>query len=120
MRARSLSVASGAPQGVAGRAFFIGLPVDAPFGSRYIDAGFPPDMVKGWDHQDHYRDWRSIYAIPMMDGPDWLPVAVVTVNSSFSDPFWARFTDERRERYLTELKRHCRKAAKSLIDGTAL
>src|SRR5262249_22624195 len=99
IRTRSLRVSLTAAQGAAGYAFVTGLPVDAPFGSRRIDAGFPPEMVSEWEHQAHYRDWRSLYAIPVMDGPDWLPVAVVTVNSSFSDPFWTRFTDERRERY---------------------
>jgi len=119
IRTRSLSVARMAAQGAAGRAFFAGLPVDAPFGSPRIDDGFSPEMVRAWEHHDRYRDWRSLYAIPVIDTPDWLPVAVLSVTSSYSEPFWRRFPDQHREHYLTELKRFCRKATKALLDGRA-
>jgi hypothetical protein len=119
IRTRSLSVARMAVQGAAGRSFFAGLPVDAPFGSPRIDEEFSPEMVRAWEHHDRYRDWRSLYAIPVIDTPDWLPVAVLTVTSNYSEPFWRRFPDEHREHYLTELKRFCRKATKALLDGHA-
>jgi hypothetical protein len=119
LRTRSLGVARMAWQGAAGKAFFAGLPVDAPFGSTIIDRGFSPEMVRAWEHHDRYRDWRSVYAIPVIDTPDWLPVAVLTVTSSYSEPFWRRFPDEHRELYLTEFKRFCRKATKALLDGRA-
>lgn len=117
IRTRSVRVARMAVQGAAGKAFLSGVPADAPFGSTNIDYGFSPEMVRAWEHHDRYRDWRSIYCIPVIDTPEWLPVAVLTVNSSYSEPFWRRFPDEHREQYLTELKRFCRKATKALLKG---
>jgi hypothetical protein len=115
---RSLSVARAAPQGIAGMAFLEGNPVDAPFGSKRIDFRFPAGMVKDWNHADRYRDWRSSYAVPVLDTPEWVSVAVVALTSSFSVPFWGRFPDDRRDEFLTELKRYCRKAAKELLENS--
>jgi TolB-like protein len=53
----------------------------------------------------------------VLDTPEWLPVAVVTLTSSFSEPFWNRFPDAVRDDFLTEMKRYCRKAAKELLRG---
>jgi hypothetical protein len=111
---RRLSVEEGGEQGVAGVAFATGTTREVLDDGEGINLNFSPDMIELWDLSEGYREWRSVLAIPVLDSPSWLPVAVVTVTSSFGTPFWTRF-GEREPRYLAELEHMIRRAAKWLL-----
>src|SRR5579871_104377 len=84
--ARSLGIQRFQQQGVAGVAFVTGSEREAIDDGPEIDNQFTADMKRDWT-----RNWRSIVAIPIHSGPNWLPVGVVVVTSNLPEPFWRCF-----------------------------
>jgi len=113
-KARALSISRDRPQGVAGSAFVTGVSAEELDNGPAINQSFTPAMVEAWDHDVRYRDWRSVVAVPVLDTEHWLPVAVITVTSNLSEPFWSRF-GARAQRELPEMKAMMRRTAKWVV-----
>ncbi len=114
MERRRLSVERKHEQGVAGLAFGTGTTREVLDDGDGLNLNFSPEMVRTWDVDEGYREWRSVLAIPVLDSTSWLPMAVITVTSNLPRPFWASF-GERAERSVAELKKMLRHAAKWLF-----
>lgn len=99
-------------EGVAGHAFLSSIAIEVLNNGEGINYRFSSEKTEKWDCTDRPRDWRSILAIPVLDTPQWLPVAVITVSSNYAEPFWKRFNDERD---LPELKATLRRVSKLLV-----
>lgn len=112
---RDLRIQRGRSQGVAGNAFELGLSLEEFDGAGYVNWGFTEDMVRSWDTQYGARSWRSIMAVPILDTPSWIPVAVVTLTSNYVEPCWKRF-GSRTGIELPRLKRVLRRASKMYLE----
>ncbi len=100
-------------QGVAGISFHYGNSNDACDNHPSINYNFSPRQVREWDRAFNMRDWRSILAVPALDGESWLPYAVITLTSNLAKPFWRRFGNERHD--LPVLKTLMRRVCKELV-----
>ncbi|MCU1260829.1 MAG: hypothetical protein JWO80_3714 [Bryobacterales bacterium] len=87
-RLRNLSFAHGQEEGVAGIAFARGMERESLYGDAGMDFNFTKEMLSSWVSEKGYRDWRSVLAVPLMDSPLRLPIAVLTITSNLSRPFW--------------------------------
>ncbi len=106
-------------QGVGGLAFRYGNSFQVLDNDAAINRGFDPAMVAEWGHGRHYRDWRSIFAVPVLDSPHWLPFSVLTMTSNCAVPFWARF-GERGAKELANLEVMMRRTAKWMVANHGL
>lgn len=112
---RALSLRRGLEQGAAGVAFVVGNNRQVLHGEPGIDARFSADLKTRWpSEQNSYRDWRSLLCITVLDTEDWLPVAVVTLTSNMSTPFWTEL--DRRSELQAELFTVLRKTGRWLIN----
>lgn len=112
---RALGLRRGSEQGAAGISFVVGNNRQVLHGEPGIDTGFSAEMKESWLSRDSpYRDWRSLLCIPILDSEDWLPVAVVTLTSNFSAPFWTEL--DRRSELQAELFTLMRKTGRWLIN----
>ena len=100
-------------QGVAGISFHYGNSNDACDNHSSINYNFTSKQVREWDRAFSMRDWRSILAVPALDGPSWLPYSVITLTSNLAKPFWRRFGNERHD--LPVLKTLMRRVCKELV-----
>ncbi len=100
-------------EGVAGISFHYGNSNDACDNHPSINYNFSSRQVQEWDRLFNMRDWRSILAVPALDGSSWLPYAVITLTSNLAKPFWRRFSNERHD--LPVLKTLMRRVCKELV-----
>ncbi len=118
-RERTFGVGRGVTQGVAGKVFTEGGTWGVVNNQAGIDANFTPEMKRLWvQGPSGYRDWKSVFSTAILDGPDWLPVAVVNVTSSARLPFWRRdagLTSQEVAIMMLELKRTLRRAARRIL-----
>lgn len=98
----TLSLDPGRPEGVASVAFLTGNDFEAQDAPAEVDRNFSAEKHALWYARHGYRSWRSVLCLPLMDTPEWLPVAVISVTSNMANPFWARFGDAS-DRYEQEL-----------------
>ncbi len=101
-------------EGVAGVSFRFGNSSDAADNHPSINYNFTGSQVNDWDRVFNMRDWRSILAVPVLDGESWLPFAVLTLTSNQAKPFWRRF-GERERQDLPVLKALMRRVCKELV-----
>jgi hypothetical protein len=101
-------------EGVAGVAFRYGTSSDATNNHPSINYNFTARKVRDWDRAFNMRDWRSILAVPVSDGEEWLPFAVLTLTSNKPDPFWRRLGDRELDE-LPVLKALMRRVCKELV-----
>jgi hypothetical protein len=72
------------------------------YGDAGMDFNFTKEMLSKWVTEKGYRDWRSVLAVPLMDSPRRLPIAVLTITSNLSRPFWTGLASQS-EGYRQEL-----------------
>lgn len=90
--ARVLNICGNAAQGAAGLAFQMGGTLDIACGGKGADYNFTDDLREAWSRRANAmtRDWSSIYAATILDGPLWTPVMTICVTSNKRLPFWRR------------------------------
>jgi hypothetical protein len=114
--ARRLKIHEHNSEGVAGQAFIGSIPLMVVDDGRGIDSHFGEAKSRDWNRGigAHGRTWRSIYSIPVLDGPHWLPIGVITVSSNMGEPCWKRMNTAGE----SELKTVLRRSARSAIANT--
>jgi hypothetical protein len=116
--ARSLRLGRGMEQGAAGVAFAVGNNRQVLHGEPGLDVGFDQNMKDEWSSAgEHYRDWRSVLCVPLLDSPDWLPIGVVTLTSNMVQPFWTHLASAKGG-LQAELYAMMRKTASWLLTAT--
>jgi hypothetical protein len=113
-RIRKLSIGKNIEQGLPGIAYTSGKHLEILDDERAIYRNFTGEMKHLW--RSERRDWRSILAMPFMDDPTGLPIAVVAITSNCPEPFWTRF-GERRDRYQIELFAMMRETTNFILGG---
>jgi len=113
-RSMSLAVRAAGGQGVAGHAFVRQCAVEVLDNGQGINWEFSRAMEVEWDRESDStpRDWRSILALPVLDTPSWVPIAVIVLTSNRPDPIWRRLEPQQD---LAELKAMLRRTARSLV-----
>jgi hypothetical protein len=113
---RSLSIARGQEQGSGGISFSTGIIKETLFGDSDPDFNFTPGMKSQWVNELGFRDWRSVLSVPVLAGRDWTPVAVITVTSNLSKPFWSTFGSDE-QIFRAELVNWMRETAMLALGG---
>ena len=101
-------------EGVAGVSFRLGTSNEGLDNHPGINYNFSAKKVEDWDRVFNMRDWRSILAVPALDGRHWLPYAVISLTSNKAEPFWAGLGDRARHE-LPVLKTLMRRVCKELV-----
>jgi hypothetical protein len=83
----ALSIRAGNEQGLSGLAFTKAYPMESADLDE-TERNFTPQMKENWYRDLGYKAWRSLLSVPVLDSDAWVPVAVITLTSNLTSPFW--------------------------------
>ncbi|MCI0731877.1 MAG: SIR2 family protein [Chloroflexi bacterium] len=98
-------------QGASGFAYLSGTLVDAR-NKKWFYHRFTPEQAAYWDSE---RVFSSLLVVPIYDSPEWVPVGVASVTSTYSQPFWTQLSPEE----LLNLARLLRSTFRNLLGYTS-
>src|ERR1022692_704935 len=88
-RCRFLALAPRA-QGVGGMCFESGITLTTTSTGAEVDRRFLPWQREAFDLQRPFLGWKTVVSIPIVHGPQHLPIGVVCLTSNSEHPFWKR------------------------------